>query len=275
MKKMIAVLLSTVLCFSLVACGDDASDDKGGKTEDNREPSTNVSQDPTVKEETEFVLCREWKEAKSGYSIVIKEDGNYISGDNEYPYIYKAESNAVWLNGTKYDIVQEYGVYMLVFNNDEYYVGAENYEAVHAIFTKNGRDEIIATGNVITVGDTKRLKCGAYFTVDKLQLDKDKNVLSVYLTCKNGNDEGCTEFGSVKGNWISLHLGCPFTLSTENAYVDAQYPTREICLTFTSTRLTAEEIKTRSDDSYGYFRLYFSAAKEAFYIDINDFFNAK
>lgn len=274
MKKLIALLLAAIMCLSLCSCGKDATDSEGGNADDKGNSSTSVSKDPTVKKETEFVLCREWRDAKSGHSIVIKEDGNYTSGDNAYPYTYDAEKNAVWLNGTKYDIVQQYDVYMLVFNEDEYLVGADNYEAVHAIFVKNGEKEIAESGTIVKVGDTNRLKCGAYFTLDKVELDKENTIFYVYLSCKNGNDEGCTEFGSVKGNWTSLHLGCQFDLSTENAYVDSQYPEREICLAFKTTRLTSEEIQTYSADSYGYFRLYFSAGKEAFYIDIDQFFDA-
>lgn len=273
MKKLIALLLAAIMCLSLCACGKDAEDSQGGKNDGGS--SSSASKEPTVKEEKEFVICREWRNVKSGNSVVFKEDGNYTSGDSTFSYTYSAEKNAVWLDGTKFDIVQQYGVYMLVFNEDEYLVGADNYEAVHAIFVKNGREEIAASGTIVKVGDTNRLKCGAYFTLDKVELDKENTIFYVYLTCKNGNDEGCTEFGSVKGNWTSLNLGCPFELSTENAYVDAQYPTREICLAFQTTRLTADEIQTRSADSYGYFRLYFSAGKEAFYIDIDQFFDAK
>lgn len=272
MKRIIALLLAVVMCLSMVACGNDAKDDQSEK---NNDKGTSAPKEPTVKEETEFVLCREWKEVKSGYTIVLKEDGTYTSGDNEYSYTYNAEKKGVWLNGTKYNVIQQYGVYMLEFNEDEYYVGVDNYEAVHAIFVKNGEKEIAESGTIIKLGEQYRLKCGAYFTVDRVELDKENTIFNVYLTCKNGNDEGCEEFGSVRGNWTSLYLGCPFDLTTENAYVDAQYPKREVCLSFKSKRLTAEEIKTHSEDSYGYFRLYFSAGKEAFYINVDQFFDVK
>ena len=275
MKRFIALLLAVVMCLSLIACSNDNSNDQNEGSNDKGGASSDVSKAPSVKEEKEFVLCREWKEAKSGYSIVIKEDGKYTSGENEYSYTHDSEKNVVELNGTKYDIVQQYGVYMLVFNNDEYYVGAENYDAVHAIFIKNGREEIAASGTVIKIGETNRLRCGAYFTVDKLEINEEKDDFLVYLTCKNGNDEGCSEFGKVKGNWVSLHLGCPFNSSTKNGFVDSQHPTREICISFGSMRLTVDEIFAKSADSYGYLKLFFSESKDTFYIDINDFVREK
>lgn len=272
MKKFIALLLALIMCFSLVACGGDNANDQ---SEGNNDKGGDTTQSVAVKEEKELVLCREWKEVKSGYSIVLKENGKYTSGENEYSYTHNADKNTVSLNGTKYEIVQQYGVYMLVFNNDEFYVGAENYNAVRAIFIKDGREEIINSGAVIKVGDSKRLKCGASFTLDKLEINEEKQSFLVYLTAKNGNDEGCSEFGSMKANWVSLNLGCPFNSSTQNAFVDAQNPTREICISYKSLRLTPEEILSKSADSYGYLKLTFKDFKEEFYIDINDFVGEK
>ena len=268
MKKAISILLALILCLGLCACGQDATDKKQDPDSGNNSTST----EPAVKEETEFVLCQEWKNVKSGHSVVIREDGTYSSGGSQFNYVYSEEEQAVFLDSARFDIVQQYGVYMLVFDNEEYLVSADNYEALHVIFVQNGEREIAESGTVVKLGEQYRLMCGAYFTVDRVELDQENTILRVYLLCKNGNDEGCEEFNSVKGNWTSLYLGCPFTLSTENAYVDAQYPSREICLTFESTRLTTDEIKTYSDDSYGYFKLYFSAGKESYYININEFY---
>lgn len=272
MKKLLVSLLTAVLCLSMFACGSDAEETP---KEDGKGTSatTGKPEGPAVKEEKELVLYREWKDAKNGHAIVINEDGTYTAGDKQYSCRYDEEDQIVYMDSAPYEIIQKYGVYMLVFDEYQYLVGAENYEAVHALFVEEGKKEIAESGTVVRLGEAYRLMCGASFTVDKVELGKGEGtVLKVYLTCKNGNDEGCEEFGSIRGNWTSLDLGCPFDLSTEDAYVDAKHPTRDICLTFQTNRLTPEELQTRSDDSYGYFRLYFSAGKESYYIDINEFF---
>ena len=58
MKKLIALLLAAIMCLSLCACGKDAEDSQGGKNDGGS--SSSASKEPTVKEEKEFVLCREW-----------------------------------------------------------------------------------------------------------------------------------------------------------------------------------------------------------------------
>ena len=288
MKKSFIGVLLLASCLDLSACGsgknDSNSDTKPNETSSavsstaevvntTRNQTDEVSEIP---KETAFDPYQEWKEERFGDSLVLNEDKSCTWYGNDYTYEYNEGNN-------KISILQNIPVSVLIIEEDdifkleigtEIYVPAKYYDYFHEKAVLEALEEELNGNTVVTVGDKTMLPCGTSFTLDKVELDRAEGIFYVYLTCKNGTDEGCADFESLECRWESCGVGCPLDMTSGERFVDVGASV-EICLELKPTRRSLESIESDSAETYGYIHLEFTNAKKDYYININDFFNAE
>ena len=141
MKKLFALLLVAVMCFSLVACGggnDTPTTSNNNEQQTNNEQQANESGSQQEAENNntntdKFHLYQEWKEVVTGDTLTFKDNGTVIYRDTEYKYDYDEESGLIslYMAITRNMNVVNNEIYQLVLGSS-YYVPVEYYEEYHA-----------------------------------------------------------------------------------------------------------------------------------------------
>ena len=131
MKKLFALLLVAVMCFSLVACGggNDTPTANNNEQQTNNSGSQQETETNTTNTE-EFDLYQNWLNTNTGEKLVFGEDGNVFMADAlvKFEYDTSAKTVSFEINGEKIllNIITEDGIYKLS-NDSVCFVTANNY----------------------------------------------------------------------------------------------------------------------------------------------------
>lgn len=216
MKKLIALLLAAVMCFSLAACGG------GNETSNNNEPQTNNS--GSQQEETnndtkteKFDLYQEWKHVLTGYSLTFDKDGTVILEDGtEYKYEYdkKLELVSLYLSQTvNLNVTEENGVYKIGTGNT-WFVTPANFDEYHTPALEEAYTSKTEGATIVKIGDSFSGVNGLNITVNKAEIvDATAGTIDLYITCENTTSED-VEFV----NWTTYYWmrGNAFATATAN-----------------------------------------------------------
>lgn len=239
MKKIIALLLVAVMCFSLAACGGDK------ETSNNNEPQTNNSgsQQEEANSDTKtekFDLYQEWKNVLTGSSLTFDKNGTVTTEDGtEYKYEYdkKLEMISLYSSMTiNLNITEENGVYKIGTEKNSF-VTTANYDEYHAIAVEEAYTSKIEGATVVKIGESFAGVTGLNITVNKAEIvDATIGTFDLYITCENTTSEDIefvnwTDYYWMRGNAFATatkHGGCELT--AEDMIIPAS-TTKEIVIT--------------------------------------------
>ena len=227
MKKIIALLLVAVMCFSLAACGGD------NEASNNNEPQTNESGSQVETEnndtkEEKFNLYQEWKNVLTGSSLTFDKNGTVVTdAGKEYKYEYDKKLNmvSVYLSMTvNLDVTEENGIYKLG-KGSTCLVTSDNYDEYHAL----AMEEEIGSETLVAVGETYTCENGIEATLNKVEVtDKTNGSFNLYFTCKNTTAEDISypfEYGSGKSMTGSAFATSTSTFPINYTIDDSTIPT--------------------------------------------------
>ncbi len=179
MKKVIALLLMIVLCFSFVSCGS------------NPQPNENGSQQETSKNDNKpekFNLYQEWKHILFGTSITFHKDNTVTIYDTEYKYEYDKKLEQVSIHAKitlNFSVNEKDGVYRIGEGN-QCFVPAADYEKCHGEALK----KIYGDKTVVAVGESYEFENGLKTTLKKIECtDKKSGSFNWHFTFENTTGE--------------------------------------------------------------------------------------
>jgi len=136
MKKILALVIATIMCFSLVACGEKATEESSGTTNQTTNETTEKDITNADDEAEVSYLYQEWKSLESESTFEFSNNGKVTVDDSvECDYNYDAtNSNIIMKYGNSeivISVIDVNGTYKLVPNtNNENYVSTNDYEKI-------------------------------------------------------------------------------------------------------------------------------------------------
>ncbi len=238
MKKILALLLATVMCLSLAACGGNGASAKKA-------------------------MIGAWNK-EGGYDVcVFSDDGKVTRGSEQYEWWYdkEAERYSMSVYGLTYTFAieeDETGRFFAVDGIHYYYV--ENYDpaALEAEYIQNQIISLTEGKTELVVGDTYTTESGVEFTLEKAEITGETDCsFNLYITSEEQlscDNEAYHYFGGRS----SFGIGHQSEANEGNTRRYAG------CCFKSLSELEAHK------DKYGF--LCFTIDETAYYVSINTFF---
>ena len=202
MKKLFALLLVAVMCFSLVACGggnDTPTTNNNNEQQTNNSGSQQETETNTTDTE-EFDLYQKWLNTNTGEKLIFGADG-YVSMTNalvRFEYDTSAKTVSFEVNDEKLllNVIAEDGIFKLC-NDRVCYVTADNYLSESVVVGKWECKENNST-LILNADGTAELTDFGMFT-----WTYNDNLVNLY-----DEDGGCWDFSySEDGDILQIDKG--------------------------------------------------------------------